>query len=905
MANNADGSLIFDTKVDDNGFKAGMSKLNSTGLKAMATLGKATAKAMAAMTAAAGAATIAIGKMAISAFADYEQLVGGVDTLFKDSTLKVQAYASEAFKTAGLSANAYMETVTSFSASLLQSLGGDTDKAADKANMAIIDMSDNANKMGTSMESIQNAYQGFAKQNYTMLDNLKLGYGGTKTEMERLLADAEKLPTALGRKFDVDSYADIVDAIHLIQEDLGIMGTTALEAEKTISGSFNMMKAAAENLLTGFGNPEADIAKLSNDLVAAFETVVANVTPVVQQIAKSLPEAIGAIIPAIGEILPDLIAAIPPIFEQILGALMLLLPELIVVAIDAIKIIADALIDNAPLLLDSAIMLFGAFADVLLELAPELIIVALELLSHLAKGLLDNVDAVGSKAADIIAAIVSTLLKNLYPIISAGSEIILALIAGILNATGRLIGKMVEIGGDIIGGIIQGIKAKASELWNTVKGIADGIISKFKKETDSHSPSRRAAKQVGAPITQGIAVGMLSEQNKLNDAITKLSDDAMNTAMSEAKDFKEVGKIYSDLMSKGIEDNAEKSKLAVTKLVNDAVATMTAQNKKAKTEYSKAGKEVISAYTTAIKDGVKKVQDEITAEVERITSEAQKQYDEIIAKKEDMERKLAGFGELFTIDRENGEMIINNLNEQIEAIQRYDEVLSNLKARGASDAFMSEITKLGVDEGMEFGQQLLKLSDEQFAAYEANWAEKQKLAKEVAAKFYKDQLETLQSDMVNRLDKALNSVPKIVQSVGVNAMEGMILGMDSRKSAAVGKAREIADAIIAEMQRAMDINSPSRVMRDIVGKNIVKGIEVGIDAEKASLLDKLKNVVEVSKVEMSAVVTGKTSGEGKSSVVTNNNDNGVNQTVNVYTPVRSPLELMREAKRAAKEMAYA
>ena len=902
MANNADGSLIFDTKVDDNGFKAGMSKLNSTGLKAMATLGKATAKAMAAMTAAAGAATIAIGKMAISAFADYEQLVGGVDTLFKASSQKVQDYANEAFKTAGVSANAYMETVTSFSASLLQSLGGDTDKAADKANQAIIDMSDNANKMGTSMESIQNAYQGFAKQNYTMLDNLKLGYGGTKTEMERLLADAQKIS---GIEYDVSSYADVVDAIHIIQTELGITGTTALEAEKTITGSFNAMKAAATNLLTGFGNPSADIAKLSNELVTAFETVVANVTPVVQQIAKSLPEAIGAIIPAIGEILPDLIAAIPPIFEQILGALMLLLPELIVVAVDAIKIIADALIDNAPLLLDSAIMLFGAFADVLLELAPELIIVALELLSHLAKGLLDNVDAVGSKAADIIAAIVSTLLKNLYPIISAGSEIILALIAGILNATGRLIGKMVEIGGDIIGGIIQGIKAKASELWNTVKGIADGIISKFKKETDSHSPSRRAAKQVGAPITQGIAVGMLSEQNKLNDAITKLSDDAMNTAMSEAKDFKEVGKIYSDLMSKGIEDNAEKSKLAVTKLVNDAVATMTAQNKKAKTEYSKAGKEVISAYTTAIKDGVKKVQDEITAEVERITSEAQKQYDEIIAKKEDMERKLAGFGELFTIDRENGEMIINNLNEQIEAIQRYDEVLSNLKARGASDAFMSEITKLGVDEGMEFGQQLLKLSDEQFAAYEANWAEKQKLAKEVAAKFYKDQLETLQSDMVNRLDKALNSVPKIVQSVGVDAMEGMIAGMDSRKSAAVGKAREIADAIIAEMQRAMDINSPSRVMRDLVGKNIVKGIEVGIEAEKTSLLDKLKNVVEVSKVEMSAVVTGKTSGEGKSSVVTNNNDNGVNQTVNVYTPVRSPLELMREAKRAAKEMAYA
>ena len=182
------------------------------------------AKVGAAAVAAAGTAIVAIGKQAVEQYAEYEQLVGGVETLFKQSSDVVQQYAANAYKTAGMSANEYMETVTSFSASLLQSLGGDTEAASKYADMAITDMSDNANKMGTSMESIQNAYQGFAKQNYTMLDNLKLGYGGTKEEMQRLLDDAEKLS---GVEYDISSYADIVDAIHVVQTEMGITGTTA------------------------------------------------------------------------------------------------------------------------------------------------------------------------------------------------------------------------------------------------------------------------------------------------------------------------------------------------------------------------------------------------------------------------------------------------------------------------------------------------------------------------------------------------------------------------------------------------------------------------------------------------------------------------------------------------------
>ena len=221
-----------------------------------------------------GSAMMDVGKSALNSFADYEQLVGGVDTLFKESSSKVQNYANNAYKTAGLSANEYMETVTSFSASLLQSLNGDTAKSAEIADMAIIDMSDNANKMGTSMESIQNAYQGFAKQNYTMLDNLKLGYGGTKEEMERLIADANRVKEANGEMADlsIESFADVTEAIHLIQTEMGITGTTAEEASSTIQGSVSSMKSAWHNLLTGIASDNADLDKLLGDFISSVST---------------------------------------------------------------------------------------------------------------------------------------------------------------------------------------------------------------------------------------------------------------------------------------------------------------------------------------------------------------------------------------------------------------------------------------------------------------------------------------------------------------------------------------------------------------------------------------------------------------------------------------------------------
>lgn len=287
----------------------------------------AAAKAGVAAVAAVGTATIAIGKTALDAYSNYEQLVGGIDTLFKASSGKMQQYAANAYQTAGVSANRYMEISTSFAAALISSLGGNTEAAADMANTAITDMSDNANKMGTSLETVQEAYMSLSRGNYEMLDSLKLGYGGTKSELERLLSDAEKFSAAQGkvRDFSVDSYSDIVEAIHIVQDEMGITGTTTEEAAATIEGSVNMAKAAWDNWLAGLGNEDADMEGLTSNLVASVAIAGENIIPRVGQIMGSIGEIVAAYAPGVGlylrnaliDVLPEAVQG--PMREAFLG----------------------------------------------------------------------------------------------------------------------------------------------------------------------------------------------------------------------------------------------------------------------------------------------------------------------------------------------------------------------------------------------------------------------------------------------------------------------------------------------------------------------------------------------------------------------------------------------------------
>ena len=354
-------------------FKASLAAIKTDG--ASASLGKSLGKGIVK-----GLAALEIGKLiadtiadSLKAYADYEQLVGGVETLFKDSADVVEKYAANAYKTAGLSANQYMETVTSFSASLLQSLGGDTEQAAKVADMAITDMSDNANKMGTSMQSIQAAYQGFAKQNYTMLDNLKLGYGGTKTEMERLLKDAEALT---GIHYDISNLSDVYEAIHVIQTELGITGTTAKEASTTILGAFNMVKASWQNVLVAMADPNADLSAVFGDMVSSISTLLKNAIPVIGEIATQLiiqlPDAVIELAPVLLEAVGQMLLSVGEKLESWMEEVMLAFANWFLECLDGIGQWFSDLGTSISDGIDSVVEWFATLPDRVLSLLYDL-----------------------------------------------------------------------------------------------------------------------------------------------------------------------------------------------------------------------------------------------------------------------------------------------------------------------------------------------------------------------------------------------------------------------------------------------------------------------------------------------------------------------------------------------------
>lgn len=346
-----------------------------------------------------------IGEAAIQSYGEYEQLVGGVETLFKASADTVMQYAANAYQTAGMSANEYMTTVTAFSASLLQSMGNDTDAAAEKANLAITDMSDNANKMGSSMESIQNAYSGFAKQNYTMLDNLKLGYGGTKEEMQRLLDDANALNAAQGNytNYTIDSYADIVDAIHTVQTEMGITGTTQLEASTTIQGSIASMKAAYDNFITGLGDENADMAELITNLLGSTVTVAENLLPVVERILEN----IGVVVQEKG----------PEMIEKFVSYAIDKLPQVIELGMKMVIALVKGLAQNLPQLVTGVLNMAATIIKTLVDSIPDVI----EVGKDIVRGVWDGIKAMGSWIKEKVSGFFGGIVDNVKGVLGIHS----------------------------------------------------------------------------------------------------------------------------------------------------------------------------------------------------------------------------------------------------------------------------------------------------------------------------------------------------------------------------------------------------------------------------------------------------------------------------------------------------
>lgn len=558
-------------------------------------------------------------KASIGQYGEYEQLVGGVETLFKTSADIVQGYAANAYKTAGLSANEYMETVTSFSASLLQSLENDTEAAAEKADLAITDMSDNANKMGTSMESIQNAYQGFAKANYTMLDNLKLGYGGTKEEMERLLEDATALS---GVEYDISSYADIVDAIHVIQTEMGITGTTALEASTTIQGSISSAISTWKNLVTGIADEDADLDTLIGNFVGSVETAAGNVIPRIAQIlsgmgtaiqqlapiiATEVPALVSSVLPQIisagaqlavglatGLIgaLPELAAAVPEIVSSLSAAISESLPELTAAGTQLLSMLAAGVMtgipllaetaagilvqlgqylkENLPTLLQSGLEMLDEFTGSLRENAGVLVDAALEFAKNLAVGLAAGIPTIIEQVPGIVSNIANIINDNAPKMLSAAAEIIGQLVIGLLAAIPTLVANIPEIV-TAIWNVITAVN------WvnlgaNIIQGIGNGIKSMGSFAKSSMETIKTALKdgvsklpetflEIGKNIIQGLIDGVKSMASAAVQAVKDVGGSIVSSITdflgihSPSTVFADIGKYMILGLEKGWEDN--------------------------------------------------------------------------------------------------------------------------------------------------------------------------------------------------------------------------------------------------------------------------------------------------------------------------------------------------------------
>lgn len=665
----ADGSVIIDILGDASQFEK---TLKGLAKGAVSGLTKAVAGVGAAM-AAAGAGVVALAKQATASYAEYEQLVGGVDTLFKDSSEAVQQYAANAYKTAGLSANEYMSSITSFSASLLQSLDGDTQAAADKANQAVTDMADNANKMGTSMDMVVQTYQSLARGNYEMLDNLKLGYGGTKAELERLLADASAIA---GIEFDVSSYADIVDAIHVIQTEMGITGTTALEAGTTIQGSISSMRSAWQNFLTGMADENQDFDTLLGNLVDSIVTVGENLIPRIQMLLPRLTEGLSqlaqALLPQIPAILNTLLPTLIEGVQGLVNSFFSILPQIISTAVSAMPQLADAalsIINNLvtaigaalPQLLDAAAQIvvtlvngiaeslpeqIPAIVDVIVQLVqtfidnvPMLIDAGIALLDGLVQGILNAIPVLVEALPQVITSLVDTLLASIPQIIQAGIDLLTSLV----DALPEIIDGIVAVIPDIISGVIKALIDNYPAIINAgiqlfmalVDAIPEIVVALAKAVPDIINAIVEGLNdgivyivEVGKDFIRGLWEGIASMFSWIKDKIKTFASDTINAV----KNFfgihspstlmrDEVGVMLARGLAEGIEKGARYAEDAADELlkIEAGGSCLPDTMKQAGEDASDSLKEGIEAKTPAVVAAAASLAAKVAQQVDKIT----------------------------------------------------------------------------------------------------------------------------------------------------------------------------------------------------------------------------------------------------------------------------------------------
>ncbi len=841
-----DGSVVIKIKGDDSPFQKVLGKIGSAVNTAV--------KASAAAVGAASAGVAALGTACINAYADYEQLVGGVETLFKDSADTIQTYADNAYKTAGLSANEYMETVTSFSASLLQSLDGDTEKAAAAADLAITDMADNANKMGTAMESIQNAYQGFAKQNYTMLDNLKLGYGGTKEEMQRLLADAEKLS---GVKYDLSSYADIVEAIHVIQTEMGITGTTAKEASTTIQGSVASMKAAWANLMVGMADDTQNFDMLLSNFIESIGTVADNLLP-----------RIGIVIEGMGKLVaglaPEIASALPTLTNE-------LLPNLVELGVQSISALVQGIQENGDSLAAGALSIVGTLAEGIAELLPMVADTAASLVVSLADGLTESLPDIIPIAIETISTLVENLTENANTVIEAGIQIILALGEGLIAALPQLI----ETVPQIVINIANVINDNAPKLIDTalylITRLAVGLVQaiptlvvNIPKIIEAIVAAFMAFQwlNLGKQLIDGVANGVKKAGESMataaKNAFSKFK--AKITGSEVATELKNIGKYIIDGIVGGIKNSLSKIANIAGKIKDTLLSKLKGLFKIASP--SKLMKEEVGTY---IGEGIAVgIEESGQMAVDAAEDVADKIADTLTQKRDSLQSKLADYGELFErVKTEDGKELfqLGNLKDDIKQLEKYGDALEQLKEKGISDSLMSEIAGMGVGDALDYMNKLLSMSDTKLDEYVSLFEQKQQMAQAAASRFYgigAEVSESMQAVSAEGVSEGIAEQQPLVaeqakqltetakeeiagyqtdfKAVGESLMEGVAKGVRDGQSGVVNAVAKALQAAVRAAKKEMDINSPSRVMAKI-GDYMAQGVGVGWSDRMDSVSD--------------------------------------------------------------------
>ena len=838
----SDGTLKFDTSLDTGGLQSGMGKVASVAQQALGVFtGQMMTRAVDALA--------NLGKSALDSVGQLEQNVGGVETLFGDAADAVIASADRAYQTAGMSANDYMSTVTSFSASLLQSLGGNTEEAAKVADMAIIDMADNANKMGTSMDMIQNAYQGFAKQNYTMLDNLKLGYGGTKTEMERLLADAEKLT---GVKYDINNLNDVYQAIHAVQEEMGITGTTAKEAASTLEGSMASAKAAWDNFMNGSG----DADQLADAFATAADNIVKNLAEIIPRFAETLPALGGAIIAQI----PGLVAAIVP---AVLSAGQSVLKQLQDAVLDfdfagtadkVVRMITGFIEgDGLGSLLDTLVTIFTGIVNGISSMLPSLLPALIELISYVVTSLLDQLPAILDCALELILGLAQGILAALPVLIEALPEVISSIVEFLISAVPQIIDAGIELLMALVDALPVIIDALVDALPQIIRATVTALIAA------APQIAKAGIKLLGALI-EAIPVIVVELAEAVPDIVAAIID-----VLAELPGL--IGEVFAEIVTDLVEWGQQ--------MLSNASMAMS---------------NMLSQVNSIIQELPGKIWTHLVNAVNKVIAWGQQMVSNASTAASNMLSKVSGIiqelpGKIWT-------HLVNTVNKVVAWGQ---QMVSD-----ASTAASNMLSKVSSTLQQLPGKVWDYLS--QAAQKVVTWGTQ--LAQKGAA---------AATQLFNTIVNGLSSLPSKMAEIGSNIVSGIWNGISSGWNWLTNKVSNLANSLLDAAKDALGINSPSKEFADEVGRWIMPGVGKGLDKSMPATLKDMKakagELVSAMRAEMSASVGQLSVGASHAAGLrmagagtTVYNDNRMEQSNTYNVPVATPSEVAKKQREALRNM---